>query len=68
MKIILKFDDEQKVDIDALPSVVYWAQRNNDDEITKFETACGAYWIYKHLTKNGTKVVNIRADRREGKK
>lgn len=65
MKIILKFDDEPELPIDVLPSVVGWAQRSNDDRITKFEMVSGTYWVYMNITKNGTKVVTIKTARRE---
>lgn len=65
MKIILKFDDEPELPIDVLPSVVGWAQRdNNDRAAAKFEMVSGVYWAYKYLTKNGTKVVDIRTEHR----
>lgn len=63
MKIILKFDDEPKIPIDVLPSVVSWAQRDNSDRVAaKFEMTSGIYWAYKYLTKTGTKVVSIRKE------
>lgn len=69
MKIILKFDDGPELPADVLPSVVGWAQRDDANLVAaKFEMTSGVYWALKYLTKTGTKVVNIRADRKEGKK
>lgn len=66
MKIILKFDDEPELPIDVLPNVVGWAQRDNSDRaIAKFEMTSGIYWVYKYLTKTGTKVASIRTERKE---
>ena len=66
MKLILKFDDEPELPIDVLPSVVGWAQRDNNDKIAaRFEMASGVYWAYKYLTRAGTKVVSIRTEHRE---
>ena len=63
MKIILKFDDEPELPIDVLPSVVSWAQRDNNETVgVKFELTNGTYWAYKYLTKTGTKVVDIRCE------
>lgn len=68
MKIILKFDDEPELPIEVLPSVVGWAQRDeNERVIAKFEMTSGIYWAYKYLTKTGTKVVKIRTERKEEK-
>lgn len=61
MKIILKFDDNPEPPIEVLPSVVGWAQRNNDKVVAaRFESSRGDYWAYKTMTKTGTKVVDIR--------
>lgn len=69
MKIILKYDEatinggSQKPAIDILPSVVGWAQRDNNDKVAaKFEMSSGVYWAYKYNTKTGTKVVDVQTD------
>lgn len=61
MKIILKFNDNPEPPIDVLPNVVRWAQSDSNKTIAMmFEDTNGTYWAYKYLTKNGTKVVEIR--------
>lgn len=70
MKIILKYDEAttegiEEPAIDILPSVVRWAQKNDNDKVAaKFELVSGIYWAYKYTTKAGTKVVNISTEAR----
>lgn len=66
MKIILKSYDEPEIPSDVLPSVVSWAQRDNNKHAVaaRFEMGSGIYGAFKTTTKTGTKVVSIATERR----
>lgn len=66
MKIILKSYDEPEIPSDVLPSVVAWAQRDDNKHAVgaRFEMASGIYEAFKTTTKTGTKVVCVATERR----
>ena len=66
MKIILKSYDEPEIPSDVLPSIVSWAQRDNNKHAVaaRFEMASGIYEAFKTTTKTGTKVVDVVTERR----
>lgn len=68
MKIILKSYDIPEIPSDVLPSVVRWAQRDNNKHAVaaRFKMASGIYEAFKTTTKTGTKVVDVMTERRYG--